>query len=76
MCDEESAAHVPRIQEEHLPQEDYEWYLDLRRYGVPGQRVVVELERGGTRLERTVELVAYAGARRVYGFNQQIMGAL
>jgi urease subunit beta len=26
--------------------------------------------------ERTVELVAYAGARRVYGFNQKIMGAL
>lgn len=36
----------------------YEPFLDLRRYGVPGQRVVVELERGGTRLERTVELVA------------------
>jgi sigma-B regulation protein RsbU (phosphoserine phosphatase) len=36
----------------------YEPFLDLRRYGVPGQRVVVELERGGARLERTVELVA------------------
>jgi len=34
----------------------YEPFLDLRRYGVPGQRVVVELERGGTRLERTVEM--------------------
>ena len=26
--------------------------------------------------ERQVELVAYAGERRVYGFNQRIMGAL
>ncbi len=26
-------ALVERIQEEGLPQEDYEWYLDLRRYG-------------------------------------------
>ncbi|MBI4716540.1 MAG: asparagine--tRNA ligase [Planctomycetes bacterium] len=24
---------LARIKEEHLPQEDYEWYLDLRRYG-------------------------------------------
>ncbi|MCO6438741.1 MAG: asparagine--tRNA ligase [Phycisphaerae bacterium] len=24
---------VTRMQEEHLPLEDYEWYLDLRRYG-------------------------------------------
>jgi asparaginyl-tRNA synthetase len=24
---------LARIHEEHLPQEDYEWYLDLRRYG-------------------------------------------
>jgi len=24
---------VARIQHEHLPQEDYEWYLDLRRFG-------------------------------------------
>ncbi len=24
---------VARIQHEHLPQADYEWYLDLRRYG-------------------------------------------
>nr|WP_319395965.1 urease subunit beta [uncultured Desulfobacter sp.] len=27
-------------------------------------------------LERTVELVAYAGARRVFGFNQAVMGNL
>lgn len=27
-------------------------------------------------LERTVELVAYAGSRRVFGFNQAIMGNL
>jgi urease subunit beta len=26
--------------------------------------------------ERQVELVAYAGERRVYGFNQRVMGAL
>ncbi len=24
---------VERMKQEHLPQEDYEWYLDLRRYG-------------------------------------------
>ncbi len=27
-------------------------------------------------LERTVELVAYAGNRRVFGFNQAVMGSL
>lgn len=27
-------------------------------------------------LERTVELVAYAGKRRVFGFNQAVMGSL
>jgi urease subunit beta len=26
--------------------------------------------------ERTVELVAYAGERKIYGFNAQVMGAL
>ena len=26
--------------------------------------------------ERTVELVAYAGERKIYGFNTQVMGAL
>jgi sigma-B regulation protein RsbU (phosphoserine phosphatase) len=36
----------------------YEPFLDLRRYGVPGQRVVVRFERGGIVDERTVELVA------------------
>jgi asparaginyl-tRNA synthetase len=31
--EEELDRLVTRMKEEHLPQEDYEWYLDLRRYG-------------------------------------------
>ncbi len=31
--EEELDRLVARMKEEHLPQEDYEWYLDLRRYG-------------------------------------------
>ncbi|MFQ6085658.1 MAG: asparagine--tRNA ligase [Candidatus Bathyarchaeia archaeon] len=26
---------VKRIREQHLPLEDYKWYLDLRKYGIP-----------------------------------------
>ncbi len=31
--EEELDRLVARMEEEHLPQSDYEWYLDLRRYG-------------------------------------------
>ena len=36
----------------------YEPFLDLRRYGLPGQRVVVQFERGGAVEERPLELVS------------------
>ena len=53
--------------------------LDFDRAAARGQRLdipagtAVRFEPGQT---REVRLVPYGGARRVFGFNQQVMGAL
>ena len=53
--------------------------LDFDRAGARGMRLnipagtAVRFEPGQA---RTIELVAYAGLRRVYGFNAAVMGAL
>jgi urease subunit beta len=53
--------------------------LDFDRQGARGMRLniaagtAVRFEPGQS---RTVELVEYAGAREVYGFNAQVMGPL
>ena len=50
---------LQRIKEHNLPQEAFEWYLDLRRYGtVPARRL-----RHGHRARRRVDLQARARAR-------------
>ena len=50
---------VQRIKEHNLPQEAFEWYLDLRRYGIGAARRL----RHGHRARRRVDLRPRARAR-------------
>ena len=50
---------LQRIKEHNLPQEAFEWYLDLRRYGTRAARRL----RHGHRARRRLDLRARARAR-------------